>query len=150
MPGVTAGSYNSKVCFGSPVDAYAASAGVTSPLKSRPILTVLRWQAIATLAIAALAGLWAGPHAALSAALGGLVTLSSTVVYAFVLGIGPTASADASIVTMLRAEGAKILVVILQLWLVLATYKDVVLAALFAAFAITVLLFSTALLAREH
>jgi len=123
---------------------------VKSPLKSRPILTVLRWQAIATLAIAALSGLWAGPHAALSAALGGLVTLSSTVVYAFVLGIGPTASADASIVTMLRAEGAKILVIILQLWLVLATYKDVVLAALFAAFAITVLLFSTALLAREH
>jgi ATP synthase protein I len=123
---------------------------VTSPLKSRPILTVLRWQAIATLAIAALAGLWAGPHAALSAVLGGLVTLSSTVVYAFVLGIGKTASAGASIVTMLRAEGAKILVIILQLWLVLATYKDVVLAALFAAFAITVLLFSTALLAREH
>ena len=121
-----------------------------SPLKSRPILTVLRWQAIATLAIAALSGLWAGPHAALSAALGGLVTLSSTVVYAFVLGIGKTASAGASIVTMLRAEGAKILVIILQLWLVLATYKDVVLAALFAAFAITVLLFSTALLAREH
>jgi ATP synthase protein I len=123
---------------------------VKSPLKSRPILTVLRWQAIATLAIAALSGLWAGPHAALSAALGGLVTLSSTVVYAFVLGIGKTASAGASIVTMLRAEGAKILVIILQLWLVLATYKDVVLAALFAAFAITVLLFSTALLAREH
>ena len=123
---------------------------MTSPLKSRPILTVLRWQAFATIAIAAAAGLWAGFHAALSAALGGLVTLSSTVVYAFVLGIGPTASADASIVTMLRAEGAKILVIIFQLWLVLATYKDVVLAALFAAFAITVLLFSTALLAREH
>jgi ATP synthase protein I len=129
-------------------------AGVTPPLKSRPILTVLRWQAIATLAIAAAAGLWAGPHAALSAALGGLVTLSSTVVYAFVLGLGlkagPSASAGASIVTMLRAEGAKILVIILQLWLVLTTYKDVVLAAMFAAFAITVLLFSTALLARDN
>jgi len=36
-----------------------------------------------------------------------------------------------------------------SLWLVLATYKDVVLAALFAAFAVTVLLFSTAFLARE-
>lgn len=122
---------------------------MTPPLKSRPILTVLRWQALATIAIAAVAGLWGGPHAALSAALGGLVTLSSTVVYAFVLGLGPTASAGASIVTMLRAEGAKILWIILQLWLVLATYKDVVLAAMFAAFAVTVLLFSTALLARE-
>ena len=122
---------------------------MTPPLKSKPIRTVLRWQALATLAIAAVAGLWGGPHAALSAVLGGLVTLSSTVVYAFVLGIGPTATAGASIVTMLRAEGAKVLWIILQLWLVLTTYRDVVLAALFAAFAITVLLFSTALLARE-
>ncbi|HET9337907.1 MAG TPA: ATP synthase subunit I [Casimicrobiaceae bacterium] len=122
---------------------------MTSPLTSKPIRMVLRWQALATLAIAAAAGLWAGGHAALSAALGGLVTLSSTVVYAFVLGLGPTATAGASIVTMMRAEGAKILVILLQLWLVLATYRDVVLAALFAAFAVTVLLFSTALLARE-
>ena len=124
-------------------------AGVTPPLKSKPIRTVLAWQALATVAIAALAGVWAGEHAALSAALGGMVTLSSTVVYAFVLGIGQTASAGASVVTMLRAEGAKILVIILQLWLVLTTYKDVVLAALFAAFVITVLLFRTAFLARE-
>jgi len=126
---------------------------VTPPLKSRPILTVLRWQALATVAIAAMAGLWSGAHAALSAALGGLVTLSSTVVYAFVLGLGrssgATVTAGASIVTMLRAEAAKILWIILQLWLVLATYRDVVLAAMFAAFAVTVLLFSTALLARE-
>ena len=121
---------------------------MTPPLKSKPIRTVLRWQALATIAIAAAASPWGG-HAALSAALGGLVTLSSTVVYAFVLGIGPTATAGASIVTMLRAEAAKVLWIILQLWLVLTTYRDVVLAALFAAFAITVLLFSTALLARE-
>ena len=131
--------------------AYSAvgGAGVTPPLKPKPIRTVLAWQAIATVAIAAVSGVWAGYHAAISAALGGLVTLSSTVVYAFVLGIGPTSSAGASVVTMLRAEGAKILWIILQLWLVMAAYKDVVLAALFAAFAVTVLLFSTAFLARE-
>lgn len=122
---------------------------MTPPLKTKPIRTVLVWQALATVAIAAVSGVWAGLHAALSAALGGLVTLSSTVVYAFVLGIGRTATAGASVVTMLRAEGAKILVIILQLWLVLTTYRDVVLAALFAAFAITVLLFRTAFLARE-
>ena len=123
---------------------------MTPPLKTKPIRTVLVWQALATVAIAAVSGVWAGLHAALSAALGGLVTLSSPVVYAFVLGIGPKATtAGASLVTMLRAEGAKILWIILQLWLVLATYRDVVVAALFAAFAVTVLLFSTALLARE-
>ncbi|MBN8477662.1 MAG: ATP synthase subunit I [Burkholderiales bacterium] len=122
---------------------------MTPPLKSKPIRTVLAWQALATVAIAAVAGAWAGFHAALSAALGGVVTLTSTVVYAFVLGIGQTATAGASVVTMLRAEGAKILVIILQLWLVLATYRDVVAAALFSAFVVTVLLFRTAFLARE-
>ncbi len=124
-------------------------AGVTPPLKSKPIRTVLVWQALATVAIAVVAGVWAGFDAALSAALGGTVTLTSTVVYAFVLGIGQTATAGASVVTMLRAEGAKVLVIILQLWLVLATYRDVVAAALFTAFVVTVLLFRTAFLARE-
>jgi len=125
-------------------------AGVTPPLKSKPYRTALAWQALATLAIAAAAGLSVGGHAALSALLGGLITLTSTVVYAFVLGIGKTATAEGTIVTMLKAEGAKLLVIILQLWLVLATYKDVVAGALFASFVVTVLLFRTAFLSRER
>ena len=124
-------------------------AGVIPPLKSKPIRTVLVWQSLATIAIAAIAGVWAGGHAALSAVLGGVITLSSTVVYAFVLGLGATATAESSVVTMLRAEGCKILVIISQFWLVLATYKDVVSAALFAAFVVTVLLFRTAFLSRD-
>lgn len=119
------------------------------PLKSKPIQTVLKWQALATVAIAGVAGLWAGFHGALSATLGGVVSLSATVVYAFVLGIGDTATAGRSVVTMLRAEAAKILVIVAQLWLLLTAYEEVVAGALMAAFAITVLLFRTALLARE-
>lgn len=124
-------------------------AGVTPPLKSKPIRTVLKWQAFATLAIAAAAGVWAGVNGAMSAVLGGVVTLASTVAYAFVLGIGGTASAGATVVTLLRAEGCKILVIIVLLWLVLTTYRDVVPAALFTAFMVTVLLFRTALLTRD-
>jgi len=124
-------------------------AGVTPPLKSKPIRTVLKWQALATVAIAAAAAVWAGSNGALSAVLGGVVTLASTIVYAFVLGIGATTTAGATVVTLLRAEGCKILVIIGLLWLVLAAYKDVVPAALFAAFVVTVLLFRTALLTRD-
>ena len=40
---------------------------------------------------------------------------------------------------MFRAEAAKILVIVGQLWLVLTTYKDIVPAAFFAAFVVTVL-----------
>lgn len=124
-----------------------------APLPTKPIRRVLQWQAVATVVIAVIAGLWQGPHGALSAALGGVVNITSVVVYAVVMSLSMRsnpASAGVTVAALFRAEACKILVIILQLWLVLATYKDVVLAALFAAFAITVLLFSTALLAREH
>jgi ATP synthase protein I len=119
------------------------------PLLTKPIRNVLKWQALATAAIAALGGLFAGVHGALSAALGGIVNLSACVVYAVVLGLAKPATPGGTIVALFRAEGSKILVIVLQLWLVLATYKDVVLAAFFAAFVITVLLFRMALLVRD-
>jgi ATP synthase protein I len=110
---------------------------------------VLIGQAAATLVIAAIAGLWAGAQGALSAVLGGVINLSAGVVYAFVLALAPGKTAGATVVAMFRAEAAKILVIIGQLWLVLATYKDVVLPALLAAFVVTVLLFRVALIVRD-
>jgi ATP synthase protein I len=99
--------------------------------------------------IAAIAGLLAGAHGALSAVLGGVINLSAGVVYAFVLAIAPGKTAGATMVAMFRAEAAKILVIVGQLWLVLATYKDAVLPALLAAFVVTVLLFRVALFVRD-
>lgn len=110
---------------------------------------MLVWQASATLVIAAIAGLWVGANGALSAVLGGVINLSAGVVYAFVLAIAPGKTAGATMVAMFRAEAAKILVIIGQLWLVLATYKDAVLPALLAAFVVTVLLFRVALFVRD-
>jgi len=110
---------------------------------------VFVWQATATLMIAAIAGLWAGVQGALSAVLGGVINLSAGVVYAFVLALAPGKTAGATVVAMFRAEAAKILVIIGQLWLVLATYQDAVLPALMAAFIVTVLLFRVALIVRD-
>jgi len=110
---------------------------------------VFVWQATATLVIAAIAGLWAGVQGALSAVLGGVINLSAGVVYAFVLALAPGKTAGATVVAMFRAEAAKILVIIGQLWLVLATYQDAVLPALMAAFIVTVLLFRVALIVRD-
>ena len=110
---------------------------------------MLVWQAAATLLIAAIAGLWAGVHGALSAVLGGVINLSAGVVYAFVIAIAPGKTAGATMLALFRAEAAKILVIIGQLWLVLATYKDAVLPALLAAFVVTVLLFRVALFVRD-
>jgi ATP synthase protein I len=110
---------------------------------------VLVWQAVATAIIASIAGLWVGGHGALSALLGGVINLSAGVVYAFVLAIAPGKTAGATMVALFRAEAAKILVIIGQLWLVLATYGDVVLPAMLAAFVATVLLFRVALFVRD-
>ncbi len=110
---------------------------------------MLLWQAAATLLIALIAGWWAGSHGALSAVLGGVINLAAGVVYAFVLAVAPGKTAGATVVAMFRAEAAKILVIIGQLWLVLATYKEAVLPALLAAFVVTVLLFRVALFVRD-
>jgi ATP synthase protein I len=119
------------------------------PLSTKPIRYVLKWQALATLAIAAVAGIWAGVHGALSAMLGGFVNLAACVVYAFVLGLSKPTSAGATIVALFRAEASKIVVIVLQLWLVLANYHDAVLPAFFAAFIVTVFMFGMALLVRD-
>ena len=52
------------------------------PLKTKPIRTVLRWQVIATAAVAGIAGIVAGGHGAVSAVLGGLVNVAAGVIYA--------------------------------------------------------------------
>jgi ATP synthase protein I len=150
------GRYNSAVCFSSDERAkatYPVACRVNPPLSNKPVLIILKWQAIATFAIAAIAGIWVGGHGALSAVLGGVVSLSATVVYAVVLRMGlasrgPTPAAK-GLVSMFRAEAAKIVAIVAQLWFVLTQYRELVALAFFAAFIVTVLLSSVGLLARD-
>ena len=124
-------------------------AGMFATLASRPIRTVLWWQALAMLAGAALGAVLSGRAAALSAALGGAITVASTVAYALVLGIGGKATAGASVRTMLRAEAAKILVVLAGLWWAMTRVPGLRPLPMFATFVVTVLLFRVAFLARD-
>lgn len=124
------------------------------PLKTRPIRTVLKWQIVVTGAVAVIAGFWAGTQGMISAVLGGLVNVVAGVVFAFLLGLGQGARAvpdvGTALVAMLRAEAAKILVIVGGLWLVLSVYKDIVPAAFFTAFVITVIVFSMAFFVRDE
>jgi len=54
-----------------------------------------------------------------------------------------------TLIALLRAEAAKILVIVGGLWFVLSGYKDVVLPAFFTAFVITVIVFSMAFFVRD-
>ncbi|MEP6942578.1 MAG: ATP synthase subunit I [Betaproteobacteria bacterium] len=114
-----------------------------------PLRRVAGWQASATLLIAALAGFWAGWHGALSAVLGGLVNISAGAVFTVLIAINAQPTAAATVRTMLRAEAGKIIAIVLQLWLVLTSYGEVVHAAFFSAFVVTVLVSQAAILVQD-
>ncbi len=126
---------------------------MTPPLQTKPIRTVLQWQIIATAVIAAIAGMLSGLNGVVSAALGGMVNVGAGVGFALVLGISlgttRTAAIGTSLVAMFRAEAVKILLIVAGLWLVLSIYKDIVMAAFFTAFIVTVVIFSMAIFVRD-
>jgi len=120
-------------------------------IQSKQIRTVLRWQFLATLALVALAAILAGAHGALSAAFGGAVSVCAGWTSAKVAATGKGGdSAGGVLVTALTAEGVKLGVIVLLLWLVLATYADVVVPAFLGSFVATVLIFSMAFFVREE
>ncbi len=124
---------------------------MTTYLMSPPVRATLRWQAGATLGVAVVAGLLAGMDGAVSALLGGLVTVIAGIAFAVVVTLRNPPSAGATLVTMFIAEGAKIVAIVLLLWLVITAYRDMVAGAFFAAFVITVLLNRVAFWVRnEH
>ncbi len=51
---------------------------------------------------------------------------------------------------LLRAEAGKFGLIVIQLWLVLTYYKQVVMAAFFGTFFLTVILFSMAIFVRNR
>jgi ATP synthase protein I len=118
-------------------------------IASKPMRAVLRWQLYITVALALVGFGWAGTHGAVSALLGGLIIITAGSVYAIMISGRSAKSAGETLRTLVRAEASKIAVIVLQLWLVLTTYRDVVLIFFFAAFFVAVMIFSMALLVRE-
>jgi len=117
---------------------------------SKPIRTVIRWQVAATAAMTLVAGLSAGRHAAASAAVGGSVSVLSGLVAAWLASRSNTKSAGGVLLGALRAEAVKIGLALFLLWLVLANYDGVVVAALVGSFVVTIVIFSMAFFVREY
>jgi ATP synthase protein I len=116
----------------------------------KPVLTVLRWQLVATVALALVAALLAGMHGALSALAGGLISVTAGLAAALVASMGSTKSAGGVVVGALRAEAVKIGLAVLLLWLVLVNYADAVIGALIATFVVTLLIFAMAFFVRDY
>lgn len=122
----------------------------TLGLLRKPIRTVMQWQVSATAAVALAAGLMFGSDGALSAALGGAVSIVAGGVSALVAAMGKAGSAGEVLIGALLAEGVKIGLLVLLLWLVLVTYKGVVAPVFFGSFIATVLIFGLAFFVRDN
>jgi ATP synthase protein I len=119
-------------------------------IKSKPIRTMLRWQLYATVALAVVAGIWAGKHGAVSAVLGGIVSVVASLAYGVIVSrIGVTTAGNVLRIAM-RAEASKIILIVIQLWLVLTLYKSINAVVFLAAFTVTVLINSMALVIRDE
>ena len=115
----------------------------------RPIRIVLSWQLIATIALTAIGALLWGRDGALSAALGGAVNLVAGWAYGWRISRKEARTAGETLAVLFGAWGMKVALIIAGLVSVLSLYKDIVPAAFFLAFAVTVGLFAAAIAVRE-
>jgi ATP synthase protein I len=126
-----------------------ARSRVTSPLQTRSFRAMLLWQAVATAAVAAVAGVWAGGNAAWSAVLGGAVNLAANAMYGFAYGLMRPTGPGGAVIAAVRAEASKILLVLVLLLAVVVLFRELVLAAFLATFILTALLFRLVLIVRD-
>ena len=105
---------------------------------------------IVTAVLTFAAGLVAGKHGALSAALGGAISLSAGWASAVVAARGKAQSAGEVLVGALQAEGVKIGLMVALLGAVLVMYSDVVVVAFLGTFMATAVIFSMAFFVREN
>jgi ATP synthase protein I len=111
----------------------------------RQFRLIFAFQAAATIAMALLSGWLAGSDGAVSALLGGLVSIIAGLGFALMVANKKNRSAEGVLRDAFRAESVKIVLVIMLLWLVFKVYEGVVAAALIGAFCITILIFGMAL-----
>lgn len=117
---------------------------------SRPIRVVLGWQIAATAALTLGAWFLAGAHGAVSAALGGSVSVCAGWASAKMAMTGTADSAGGVLVNALKAEGIKFGVIVVLLALALAFYAQVVVLALLGSFMATMLIFALAFFVRDY
>mgnify|MGYP001216226699 CR=1 FL=1 len=118
-------------------------------IKNRPLNIVLRLQLLVTLMAAF--GIWffLGIHGAVSAVLGGAVSVISSTAFAIIISRHKGYTAEGTIRTALRAEAVKIILTVSLLWMVFKNYEDVNAFAFIGTFILNVLVYSMALFVSD-
>jgi ATP synthase protein I len=112
----------------------------------RPIIGL---QALSTVAVTLLSAWLAGVHGALSAALGGLIGIAAGLAFAVLVARIKSRSAGEVLLVALGAEMLKITLIVFLLWLVFATYPEVVAPGLIGSFIVSILVFGMAFFVRD-
>jgi len=105
---------------------------------------------VVTLLAAAVAAALIDAAAACSAALGGMVALGGSLAYATVAARPVDGSPLVALRGLIRAQAAKVVVVVFLLWTVFKFHAALVPAAFFVTFVLTVVAFSVAALVRDR
>ena len=113
-------------------------------VEGKPLRTVLRWQLYVSAASMLIAAIWVGLHGALSAFLGGFINIGAGAVFGWVAARSRKGTPAEAMLALFRAEAAKVVLIVIQLWIVLVNYKQLVLAPFFGTFILTVIFFSMA------
>ncbi|AEJ00253.1 ATP synthase I chain [Nitrosomonas sp. Is79A3] len=118
-------------------------------IKNRPLNIVLRLQLLITLIVAVVIWFVLGFHGAVSAMLGGAVSVISSAAYAMIVSRHKGYTAEGTVRTALRAEAIKIILTVSLLWMVFKNYEDVNAFAFIGTFILIVLVYSMALLVSD-
>lgn len=118
-------------------------------IKNRPLKIVLRVQLLIMLVVAAAAGVFLGMQSAISAALGGSVSVISSAAYAIIVSHHKGYTAGETVRAALRAESVKIILTVSLLWVVFKFYENLNAFAFIGTFTLTVLAYSMALLVSD-
>lgn len=118
-------------------------------IKNRPLKIVLRVQLLITLVVAVATGVFLGMQSAISAALGGSVSVISSAAYAIIVSHHKGYTAGETVRTALRAESVKIILTVSLLWVVFKFYENLNASAFIGTFILTVLANSMALLVSD-
>lgn len=117
--------------------------------QTKPFRTVVGWQFAATAVSVVVSAAIAGFFGAISAVLGGAVAVAGSLVYVLLLPRRTATTPWDTLSGLLRAEGAKIGVMVVLLWLVMAVFKKIVVVGFIGTFTLAVIIFSMAIFVRN-
>ena len=118
-------------------------------IKNRPLKIVLLVQLSITFAMVIVFLFILGMHGAISAMLGGAVSIISSMAFAMMVSHHKGYSAGDAIRTALRAEAVKIILTVGLLWIVFKFYANVNAFVFIGTFILMVLVYSMALLITD-